>query len=645
MNDNFDYTDKQDKKLDKEITPTQTAASSLQEDPLQLGTKDASKKLERSKQILQKMIKLYTNWEAWRKPLENRWNEIYRLYFGNDAEIKTPTRAKIFVPMVFRVVEAAIPIIVNTIFSSDSFFEVVPLKPEEQDLAEVIQLLLEYQLAQASFYPKFIDFTKQLILYGTSYFKVYWKVKRQWVWEREPIRKPLSLFGIPFPTDKIVGWNETKSYKVIERRPEIDVLDILDVFPDPDAFKEDDGKGVFLRSYMDYDTVREMGAGKYPTYANTDSDDLKSSLKTDHSSYSSSRQQRFSTRGVSNQGGNSNQIEILEFWGKYDLDKDGIAEEVYIVIGNRTVLLKATGNPFQHQKRPLVKSSLFPVPLEWYGIGLIEPIIDQQYELNTIRRQRLDNINLIINNMWQVKDTADIDLNSLVSTPGGIILTGDMESLMPLRPSNETSAAYVESQALQAEIFDTTVSKGAQGTPESGRLGRTASGAKMIISQSLEKFGTTIRLLEETALKRVLKLMHQLNLQFLDDDEVLVDPGLYGSLIENMTPEMLRADVQFKMVGIGEMIGKEAKINQGMTFLGMFKDVMTPETVTMLMQKVWKLMGFDEKELKKLQGAPPSNVRSAVASDVGDVKSAQAVNEINANGADVPPQSGLNQGR
>jgi len=637
-----EYSEEQNKKLDKEIAATQTPPLSSLSKPINIGEGSEEELYEKQKKIVDNMTKLFEPWSAWRQPLEDKWNQMYRLFFNDDSELKTPTRAKIFIPMVFKIIETGLPLIINTIFSSDSFFEVVPTNPEDQSIADVVQILLEYQLTQANFYPKFLEFTKQLLIYGTSYFKVFWKVERQWVWEREPIRKQVSFFGIP-AGNRIVGWKEKKSYKVVERRPEVDLLDILDVFPDPGACKTQDGRGVFIRSYMDKEDLRELGAGPHPVYANTNSDSLK---EGSNQSYSASRQYRLTTRGLSNRGGKDKGIEILEFFGKYDLDGDGIREEAYIVIANKQVLLKATANPWEHQKRPIVKANMFVVPLEWYGIGLIEPIIGQQNELNTLRRQRLDNINQILNNMWLAKDTADIDLNSLVTSPSGIIITSDMDGIESLRPNDVTSTSYIEAQTLEAEMEAITVTQAAQGNPASGKLGRTSSGARMIIAQSLEKFGMAIRMIEETAIKRVLRMFHQLNLQFLDDDEILRDPGMYGHLFSaDVTPEMLRTEVKFKMLGISEMVGKEGKINQIASFVGMFKDVMTPEEVNLTKKQMWTLMGFNPKEMGTTEPGQPMN--SSANPDVSSILgSSQAggtdalQNEITRNGAEVaPPQA------
>jgi len=569
--------------------------------PIQISAKDPSEMMEKQKKLVDIYIKKFQAWENWRKPFENIWDEVYRLYMNSKEKRKTPSRSNITVPIAFQIIEAAIPKIVNTIFASQiEFFDVIPTNPDDEEFASVIKLLLNYQLMQSNFFIKFVDFIKQLLLYGTSYFKVYWKVKRQWVWERKPIREDnFSILGFKMGS-RITGWEEEKSYKIVEKRPEVDVLDILDVFPDPEARNEKEGSGVFIRSWINFNDLKLMGKGQFPIYANTNSDELK----PDKTSFSTSRNQRLSARGAADPTiADPEQIEILEYWGQCDLDDDGIKEEVYLVFANRRVLLKAEANPFYHQKRPIIRSVLFPVPMEWYGIGLIEPVISNIHELWTLRRQRIDNINMIINRMWKVNSIADVDLDTLISVPNGIIITDDMNAVEALETPNVTSDAYNEATIVQSDIENATAPRSVQGTPESGRLGRTARGAQLIITQALEKFGTIIKLsAEEMAIKRILRMFHQLNLQFIDDDDILRDPGMYGHLFQQeITPEMIRAEVKFNMVGISDMINKEAKINQIVSFMGVFGKVLTPETISVLAKEVWKLQDMDPKKVN-IQG-------------------------------------------
>lgn len=604
---------------------------SLDVQPIQLRFVDAANSEGEIRNTVDKLMKEFTSYSDARKSYESIWMECYRMYVNAIENLTTPTRARIFIPAVFQVIEAAVPKILTVIFGGPTFFEVVPDREEESGAAEIIQALLEYQLGQSDFFLKFVDFIKQLLIYGTSYFKVYWKVRRQHVWSRVPIRGPQTILGFKIRDNAITGWKEEKQYVVVERRPEIEVLDILDVYPDPIATSEKDAKAIWIRSWLDIDEVREMGRGKFPVFDPVQSQ--RADLQGSNNTLNESRVFRKTARGVSggNQGTDKNQVEILERWGLYDLDGDGIREECLFVIANRTILLRAISNPFHHQKKPIIRSVLFPVPLEWYGIGLVEPVIPLQHELNTLRRQRLDNINMAINRMWKVNSYADIDLETLVSSPNGIILTDDMDAIDTLPTADVTNGAYTEAAIVQNDIENATAPKSIQGSPESGKLGRTAKGAELIIGQALEKFGVAVKLIEESAVKKVLRMYYQLDLQFIDDDDVLQQTGksMYGHLFnQSVTPEDIRAEVSFKMKGISEIVGSEGKINQIVSFVSVFGKALSPVTIEALAKKVWGLMDFDKNEIMiaAVQPLPPDNI----------VASGPATNQAVNNGAASP---------
>jgi len=582
-------------KMNEEITKSQPTEKAEMVSPIQIFASSPEEQERKEREMTDTLVSQFNEWDTSRKTRERIWQRIYRLYFTTQEQYKTSTRSSLTIPIIFQIVESAVPKMANVLFAQgEEFFDVAAIEKNNGEMeykAEAIKKLLSIQLSKASFFVKFLDFAKQMMLYGTSYLKVYWKVKREWVWERVPVRTPQTVFGIRI--GEKIEWQETKTYKVTERRPEMEVLDILDVYPDPDGQDEETSKGVYIRSWINKDDLRELGQGAFPVYANTERQEVRSS----DDSTENSRVERYSSRGLQAPT-RKNQVELLEFWGKYDIDGDGIREEAYVVIANRHTIVKAQANPFHHQKRPIIRSVLFPVPKEWYGIGLVEPVISQVHELNTLRRQRIDNINLVLNRMWQASTIADVDLETLISAPGNIVLTDTMDAVKPLETPDVTSSAYNEANQVQMDIERATVPPSAQGNTTSGQLGRTARGAQLIIGQALEKFGTATKLVEEMALKELLQMFHQLNLQFIDDDSVLQDPSLYSEIARlEYTPEDIRADVKFKMVGISEMVGSEGKINQIISFMGVFGKVLSPESITSLSQKVWTLMGFNKNEI------------------------------------------------
>jgi hypothetical protein len=515
--------------------------------------------------IVKEMMAKFKRYEDWRRPFELVWSEIYRLYMTVPSLTNIPTRAKVALPIVFQVIEAAIPKLVTVIFGQPEWFQAASKSTASPVPPEVIdghQDLLKHQLKQANFFVKFVDFAKQLFLYGTSYFYVYHKVQREWVYERTATRGPLQFDGL-IAKENHLTWTKELNYKVTERRPEVEVLPIEDVYPDPDARTEDACEGIFVASTINKNELKELSTGKYPVYANYQKLEERAASGNDKYNDQQFKMDKRTIRGTGEPSrvDNKDNVELLTYWGKYDLDGDGIREEVQLVFANRSILIKAIRNPFEHQQRPIIRGVLFPVPFEWFGLGLVEPIIALINELYTIRNQFIDMNNLILNRMWKVASWADIDMDTLVTSPNGFIVTGDMDGIEPLEQQVLPGSVTEMSAMLENDIQNASAPQSIQGTPQSGSLGRTARGAQLIITQALEKFGMGAKLIEESVIVKVLFMFKKINQQFLDTDETL--SYFYGPVVlGRLTPESLRADLDFHMLGISETVTSEATINQ-----------------------------------------------------------------------------------
>jgi hypothetical protein len=633
--------DKQDlNKIDKELKESQPVERAENVQPIRIVASDGKTKKQRELEIQIKLLGWFNDWDVRRKTRENLWIEIYKRYFSVPEKFKTPTRSSITQPMAFKIIEAALPKLANSIFTQENkFFDVTAINPDNLDdkaRAEAIRRLLELQLDKANFFPKFLDFSKQLLLYGTSFFKVFWDVERNWVWERTPEREMETVEG--FEIGEKIVWKEEKKYTVTKRQPGIEVLDIIDVYPDPDIINEQEGRGIFLRSWISREELREMGQGRFPIYGNIEQLDQEASGSE---SYLESRSRRFSPRGLNASTQNRrNEVELLEFWGRMDIDGDGIKEECQIVIADRQIVVRAIQNPFHHQKRPIVRGVMFPVPNEFYGLGMIEPVMSQIDELDTLKRQRLDNINQSLNAMWQVDPTADVELDTLISAPNQIILTSPLDAVKKLDTPDVTANAFNEAAILQQDIESATTPASIQGTPDSGRLGRTARGAALIIGQALEKFGMSTKLIEEMTLEPMLEMMYALDLQFIDDEDVLRSSLLYREIADlELAPEDIRANVSFQMAGISDIVGTEAKINQIISFMGLFGKTLAPESLESMAKKVWQLMGFSKNEII-LQGAQPApGTENVVDPSLSNAINGQVSNQgASAAPPAIPPQ-------
>lgn len=590
--------------------------------------KDDFARMEEYKAITARHMGQFKKWEDWRRPFESIWKEIYNLFLAGPGRAKTTTRSKVTLPVFFKVIWAALPKIVTIVFGTREWFSVEPVTRRalvDGSIIDALRELLQHQLDLAKFFTKFLEFLQQIFLYGTSYFYVYWKVKREWVTERTPIREDVSFMGNMIAPNEL-RWEITKTYKVVERRPEIEVLPIEDVYPDPAAKDEENMRGVYVMSSISKAEMKELSTGEFKVYDNWSEVEQTCGDDFQRNQFRQDKRAIRGTNDVPPQEKDSESIDILTFWGYDDLDGDGIREKVHMVWANK-ILVKAQCLPFEHNQFPIVRGVLFPVPMEWFGMGLCEPVIGLTHELYTIRNQNIDQNNLIINRMWKVDLLADIDLDDLKSTPNGVIKTSNMDAVEDLKQSTIPYDPTRMSEMIQADIEDATAPKSIQGAPSSGALGRTARGAQLIIAQALEKFGLGSKMMEEVN-KRILTMMHQLDQQFLDKDDTLYE--FYGDVIGDITPEQIRAKVGFRMLGISETVTAEATINQIQAFLNSSQGDPSINRAP-LYKKLLSLMKMDVNPDEII--LPVSPVMATMADDQAQAQSDPVQAQLEQNGS------------
>lgn len=559
------------------------------------------------KGIVDKLMGDFIQRENWRRPYELLWWQIYLLFMSGQVAAKTPTRTKIFIPICYQIIEAATPKLISFLSDNDSQFDVKPTDIKEDQIAKNIKRLIQDQLNKAQFNRKYEWFVKQLAMYGTSYFFVDWKVKWAWVYERVPKTtvKVDPQTGVNVNTTEYVT---KKVFKIVERRPELTFLDVLDVYPAQDYATVEDQPGIFIRRFMNKDEFAARCEQDQPYFTN-----LKQVQDTGTSNrYQETRQWRKTARGEISTV-QSTQVELIEYWGPWDLDGSGNPCECQIVIANRSVVVRAVANPYYHQQRPLVKVCFTNVPGEWYGLGLIEPIVSLQNELNTVRRQRLDNINLCINRMWKVLSTADVDIEKLTSQPSGIVLTDNMAAIEAMAPNDVTQTAFADAEKIAQDMFNATIPQNLTGSMDdlkgtgSGSVGVNALQAS--IAQAMEKFATAAKNIEEDGVKKVLELFYQLDLQYLNNDEIL--KAFYGDIFPKapdgtslVSPAMIKGQVNFQMTVLSEMVGKDKKANTMTAYLSLFQSLLAPQSQETILKQLWELQGFDADEIVVATPAP-----------------------------------------
>ncbi len=105
--------------------------------------------------------------ENWRRAYELLWWQIYVAYMSGNVASRTPTRSKVFIPLIFQIIEIATPKLISFTSGNESLFDVVANDINEADVAKNIKRLLTDQFDKNEFddkYETFVEMNKAGIL-------------------------------------------------------------------------------------------------------------------------------------------------------------------------------------------------------------------------------------------------------------------------------------------------------------------------------------------------------------------------------------------------------------------------------------------------------------------------------------------------
>ena len=302
------------------------------------------------------------------------------------------------------------------------------------------------------------------------------------------------------------------------------------------------------------------------------------------------------------------EYELLEYWGGWDMsyvkdDKVVTKRAVphWIIIVNREVKLVGVPNPFQHQRPPYCKVTLFPDQKpNWFGVGIGCAGAPTQERLNKLVNQRLDNVDLVLNKQgcYNGNDPL-INVKRLqVAAPGKWHKVSDtVNSLKWMDTPDVTASSYKEEELAKSDYREATGATVPLMPTDQGQH-RTAAGISLLQGAAGVRFRPVLRKME-TDLVSDLAQIYLSNLQQFMIAPEWVQATTPEGAKENMkiTPMDIRARVKFIPTGVSETINKEVQIGQLMRFKEITVNDRTINQAE-LNRMIGELMGF--KDLEKL---------------------------------------------
>ncbi|KKK69321.1 hypothetical protein LCGC14_2935210, partial [marine sediment metagenome] len=321
------------------------------------------------------VVEQFQRYENYHKDRFDKAEAIYDRWIGKPPVRKYSWQNAVRVPMTFESEQTITPRLFVALFPNDAplDIQVEGNAPKEEGIR--IKHLIQHYFRVSQVHSAFHFALRQATLFGTGYTESgSWFVKRGWI---------INELG-------------ERVYTILESRPNCKPVNFFEMYPHPAKVSVDDGLPIIRRRFCDGEYLKTLGENPH-----FDFDKLDEALKSESPV-------SVPTMLVGADGKALNlkdkRYEILEYWGPYDqqVAKDGktITQKSvphWIILINRSVVVRMIPNPYNHQIPPYVRLKLYEDARQsWFGVGTGEIGYPTQERLDKIVNQRLDNVDLVI---------------------------------------------------------------------------------------------------------------------------------------------------------------------------------------------------------------------------------------------------------
>lgn len=217
-------------------------------------------------------------------------------------------------------------------------------------------------------------------------------------------------------------------------------------------------------------------------------------------------------------------VHLDECYGKYDLDGDGIAEEVICTIAEGNVVIRLEPTPFKHRRyvRPFIVGRYEPIANCLYGASNVISGLNLLQELNASRAQSTDAKTRSISNMWYMDKTKSVNWDG-TWRPNGIIKGQGPNGMVPLINPNLSNVSINDSILVQQDIDKLwSLSPVQEGTSNQANIPKTARATAAVIAQNDMPLNDIVDNTINNELKPFIEILYERNLVFKDVEDLLI---------------------------------------------------------------------------------------------------------------------------
>lgn len=483
----------------------------------------------------------------------DRWNNLLQVT-GSSAPKKIKGRSSVQPKLIRRQAEWRYSALTEPFLGTNKLYKVSPVTFEDGNGAEQNEKVLNYQFRTKLNRVKFIDeFVRATVDEGTSIIRTGWKrhsipikemvpeyqmVEIQDEQQAEAFKQALEMSSanprefIEEATPEMVeavkfykesgqatvaiaiGEKEITTQKMLENFPTAEIMNPKNVFIDPSCGGDMD-KAMFV--IVSFETCKADLLKENKRYKNLDK------VNWENNSPLSMPDHETRTPNDFNMQGARKKIVALEYWGFYDVKKDGTLVPIVATWVGDT-LIRMELNPFPDQKLPFVVVPYLPVKREIYGETDAELLEDNQKILGAITRGMIDVMGRSANgqqgfakgmldplNRRRYEDGKDYEFN-----PNMPIQQGLIEHKYPELPQSAFAMLGLQNQEAEALTGVKSFSGGMSGES----YGDVAAGIRGALDAASKREMAILRRLAK-GIAEVGQKFASMNAAFLSEEETI----------------------------------------------------------------------------------------------------------------------------
>lgn len=531
--------------------------------------KQVRKRLEEDHQFLSLVRRVRDDRKAFNQILMRHYN-IWAAERDNSQSYHG--RSRTYIATGRRVIENWVQKLKNDLFSSNEWFDVLPLRDSFEDRVEPLKSLFRYYFTKhMQLRRKATPFLRQLVTMGTSPVAVTWKQTSRLTPTLEDV---LDAAGEP------TGRSERKMEQLIEYLgPTFRVVDLFAFYAYPTTVMNlSDCTLIFEDSLVARDQFKQMARTPLSRSAELGNvvENAEEALKIssgDEARWTYERQ-RLAEKGFSlhvSDGKNANRpLDMSYCYLKADLDDTG-RDWWRINLAGDTVPTLIQKNPFWHGQPPWLCGKFIEVVNEFYGRGLPETFDRLQYALTDTADQANDALTWCMNPIAIVDAYEVQDPSSIRMRPGARWLAKP-DAVKFTEPPKETPQIGFQAVSQYIGLINDVSNVAAfsgSGPRLRGKATETATGAQIVQNENLVQVKDVVENIEDAVMVPLLRMSHILSMQCLTTPLILRIAGAAGSdIVEHkLTAADVVGDFDFQWLGSTATQNSQVRVSQMLNFL------------------------------------------------------------------------------